>query len=539
MLLERRCTLSVNVLLKVFHQSACLAVLSFVVLVGLLANRAQATNEYFDVNDSSTGSGVVNNGSYTFEAANTTGGWNTTSTGSTTATTAWPNGNNFMHFSAGTDAIDSEFTITAGSSHTFAGMFLQFDGGGTVTIAASGGAVLSLFSNSGGQGFFVGSLVSNNSGFNTQNLLITAPIGGDSVTPLAWQGQQSGSVPGTLSLYGSNTFQGGVNLNTSSNLNFNNANSFGTGPIRWGTATTFTLSAPAINSPLTITNGMVTKAASTLTMTEFANPVTWSGAWTLASGTSTLDIRSNANTTISGVISGSSGALAKTSTGTLILSAANTYAGGTTISNGTLELSGPSARLGTGNVTVTGTGSFLTIDNGVADGLNNGATLSFANGGLLNLAAGVNERVGALSFEAGLQPNGTYGSSQSNAVNKFDEFFSGTGILTVGPAILAGDYNNDGVVDAGDYVIWRKNVGQPSQTLPNDTAGVIIGNAQYNVWRSNFGSTSALPGSGSIASGGAVPEPSSIGLLMLALATVTTIGRSRRMYTLSQDSRLR
>src|SRR3954471_11866342 len=38
-------------------------------------------------------------------------------------------------------------------------------------------------------------------------------------------------------------------------------------------------------------------------------------------------------------------------------------------------------------------------------------------------------------------------------------------------ADLAGDYNYDGVVDAGDYVIWRKNLGS-AQALPNDnTAG--------------------------------------------------------------------
>jgi autotransporter-associated beta strand protein len=274
-------------------------------------------------------------------------------------------------------------------------------------------------------------------------------------------------------------------------------------------------------------------------MTEFAKPVTWSGPWTLASGTSTLDIRNNANTTISGVMSGTGGALAKIATGTLTLTGANTYTGATTISNGTLELSGASAKLGTGNVTVTGTGSFLTIDNGVADGLNNGATLSVANGGLLNLAAGVNERVGTLSLESVFHPNGTYGSSQSNAVNKFDEYFSGTGILTVGPSILAGDYNNNGIVDAADFVIWRKNIGQPSQTLPNDTTGVIIGDAQYDLWRSNFGSTTAVPGSGSVANSSAVPESSSFGLLMLGFAALAVIGTFRGMDGLSQHSRRR
>jgi autotransporter-associated beta strand protein len=515
--------------LKAFHQSVCLAALSVAGLFGLPANRAQATHYFFDVNGTTAGSGVASNGSYSWDGSS----WNITAAGNSTAPIAWPDGANFPEFAAGTDAGALNYTVTASSNHTFAGMALQTSGGGTVTVASSGGAVLSLFSGAGAQGIYVG-------GTSNQNLVITAPIAGDSVTPIVWQGLLSG-VAGSLSLYGNNTFSGGVDLNTTGPLNFNNIHSFGTGPIRWGfsSGTAFTLAAPSISSALTIGNAMVTAAGDTLSMTEFNQPVTWSGGWTLASGTSTLDIRSNANTTISGIISGSGGALAKTSTGTLTLSAANTYTGGTTISSGTLELSGASAKLGTGNVTVTGTGSFLAIDNGVADGLNNGATLSVASGGLLNLAAGVNERVGTLSLDGVNQPNGTWGSSQSNAVNKFDEYFSGTGILTVGPPILAGDYDNNGIVDAGDYVIWRKNVGQPSQTLPNDTTGAIIGDAQYNLWRSNFDSTTAVPGSGSALSGNAVPEPSSIGLLMLGLTAMAVIRTFRGMNGLSQPSRRR
>jgi autotransporter-associated beta strand protein len=519
--------------LKAFPQSACLVVLLVVSLVGLLANRAQATHYFFDVNGITNGSGVANNGSYSWDGNS----WNITAAGNTTAPIAWPDGANFPEFAAGTDAGALNYTVTASSNHTFAGMALQTSGGGTVTVASSGGAVLNLFSTSGGQGFFVG-------GSSTQNLIVTATIGGDAVTPLVWQGQLSGTA-GSLFLYGNNTFSGGVDLNTSAGLNFNNNNSFGTGPIRWGftggTATSFTVSAPAASSAITIANAMATKSADTLVMADFAKPVTWSGAWTLATGTSTLDVRSNASTTISGIISGTNGtsALTKISPGTLTLSGANTYQGGTTISGGTLELSNASAKLGTGNVTVTGIGTSLAIDSGATDAIGNSATLSLSNNALLNLGAGVNERVGFLSLDTAFQPNTTYGSSQSNAVVKLDMYFSGTGILTVGPAIVAGDYNNDGIVDAADYVIWRKNVGQPSQTLPNDTTGVLIGDAQYNLWRTNFGSTTAVPGSGSLASSSAVPEPSSIGLLMLGLAALAAIGTLRGMNGISQHSRRR
>ena len=67
---------------------------------------------------------------------------------------------------------------------------------------------------------------------------------------------------------------------------------------------------------------------------------------------------------------------------------------------------------------------------------------------------------------------------------------------SVPPPGLAGDYTNNGVVDAADYVLWRKNN--------------INGAAGYTTWRANFGKP---PGSGSGLNAAAVPEPSTIGLL--------------------------
>ena len=46
-----------------------------------------------------------------------------------------------------------------------------------------------------------------------------------------------------------------------------------------------------------------------------------------------------------------------------------------------------------------------------------------------------------------------------------------------------GDYNDDDFVDAADYVAWRKNVGEPAGTLPNDIDGGTIGPPQYDTWR--------------------------------------------------------
>jgi hypothetical protein len=75
---------------------------------------------------------------------------------------------------------------------------------------------------------------------------------------------------------------------------------------------------------------------------------------------------------------------------------------------------------------------------------------------------------------------------------------------------LLGDYNNNGRVDAADYVVWRKtNIG---------------GAGGYNTWRMNFGRTA---GAGALVSGAAVPEPA--GMVLLACAVmVGAFARSRK-----------
>jgi hypothetical protein len=70
--------------------------------------------------------------------------------------------------------------------------------------------------------------------------------------------------------------------------------------------------------------------------------------------------------------------------------------------------------------------------------------------------------------------------------------------LATPPAGPAGDFNDDGAVNAADYAVWRK--GDGSQT-------------EYDEWRTNFGRTS-----GSAArTAGSVPEPATACLLLAAL----------------------
>ena len=91
-------------------------------------------------------------------------------------------------------------------------------------------------------------------------------------------------------------------------------------------------------------------------------------------------------------------------------------------------------------------------------------------------------------------------------------------LSVVGPANLAGDYNQNGVVDAADYVVWRNGLGT---TYTQD---------QYNIWRANFGRTA---GSGSGASFGSssagVPEPAAP--MMLLTGMLATLHRWRAVVS--------
>lgn len=82
---------------------------------------------------------------------------------------------------------------------------------------------------------------------------------------------------------------------------------------------------------------------------------------------------------------------------------------------------------------------------------------------------------------------------------------------------FSGDYNEDGVVDAADYTVWRDSVGQPLGTLPNDptlgSSTSTIGSIQYQIWRDNYGRRI----SDVIGSTYPVPDPAAAILLLIGL----------------------
>jgi hypothetical protein len=83
-----------------------------------------------------------------------------------------------------------------------------------------------------------------------------------------------------------------------------------------------------------------------------------------------------------------------------------------------------------------------------------------------------------------------------------------TGVISVAAAGLPGDYNNNGTVDAADYIVWRKTDGSQ---------------AGYDLWRANFGAVSLAFGAGSIAAADtAVPEPGCAVMLLMAASFIAS-----------------
>jgi hypothetical protein len=111
------------------------------------------------------------------------------------------------------------------------------------------------------------------------------------------------------------------------------------------------------------------------------------------------------------------------------------------------------------------------------------------------------------------------------------------------PGAAPGDYNNNGIVDAADYTIWRDHLGQ-TFALPNrDPANSgAINQQDYTFWTGKFGTTG---GAGSLAtpsfigvdftvvdtasgSAAAVPEPGALSMLIVGAGLAAAIGRRKQ-----------
>jgi hypothetical protein len=133
-----------------------------------------------------------------------------------------------------------------------------------------------------------------------------------------------------------------------------------------------------------------------------------------------------------------------------------------------------------------------------------GGTLELTFASDVNLAGQVGRTIDLFDW-TGVNPTGVFTISSPYTWNLSKLYTTGEVTLTAVPGVIPGDFNNNGVVDAADYVVWRKTDG----TQPG-----------YNAWRTHFGQP-AGGGSNAAATGSAsaaVPEPTTLVPLMFIMA---------------------
>ncbi len=171
-----------------------------------------------------------------------------------------------------------------------------------------------------------------------------------------------------------------------------------------------------------------------------------------------------------------------------------TYPSGIDVSGGNLFVSGNS-KIGVYNATTGATVNAALVSGGLLAGAHDVAV----SGG--NLFVTAYEGRGFI-----IEYNATTGATVNVNLGNPEKFPWG---ITVVSTPLPGDYNDNGIVDAADYVVWRKNNGTQSD---------------YNIWRTHFGQTAgsgaALPSAEPLSA--AVPEPATLVLLLVGMAAVLT-----------------
>jgi len=129
----------------------------------------------------------------------------------------------------------------------------------------------------------------------------------------------------------------------------------------------------------------------------------------------------------------------------------------------------------------------------------------------------------------------TQGGIYSSEVGQEFYDLTGDGLLTnddlielqaiIGQVIVAGDFNNDGFVNAADYTTWRDNLGAGDDTSINGAGDGVDGvdENDYAIWLSAYtGASSSLEADGAQA----VPEPATALLLLVGGCTLVAWRRN-------------
>ncbi|NBV21196.1 MAG: hypothetical protein EBS05_04645, partial [Proteobacteria bacterium] len=386
--------------------------------------------------------------------------------------------------------------ISAATGTGTSAVFGQTGSRSAGTLTLNSGATLKL--NGAAPGIAMGAVTFNGTveygaaGAQTLAVVLNSGAGPTNYTNLKLSGSGTKTLGANTTVTDTLTMAGGTLALSTFALNYGGSSTLEyAGSAQQTTATTeFPASAGPnslkINNASGVKLGAARTVASTLTLaagafdlngnTFAANTLASSGSITNSGAATTLTVGgSGGSSSFGGVISGAL-ALTKSGAGTLTLTAANTYSGNTTVSAGTLALSGSGSVASTPNITVAAGATFDVSAVSSALTLGSSQTLTASGSGSVGTLA--------TTTGAGL----TLGSTGPLQFTAYDGVnapltVSGAGSLTLaagnavtvtvnGTALVAGDYK---LVSKGSGNTTAVNGTAPTSVTVNGTGGLGSG----------------------------------------------------------------
>lgn len=120
----------------------------------------------------------------------------------------------------------------------------------------------------------------------------------------------------------------------------------------------------------------------------------------------------------------------------------------------------------------------------------------------------------------GLPAGNPVSFAEDNAGNLYIITISGAILRVDTDALIAGDYNADGVVDDEDHVVWKEAFGDGAGSLADGNKDGIVDAADYTIWRDHVGSTALNPSASKT-----VPEPTTMVLFGAAAVLLVVVFR--------------